>query len=179
MADTNQNSGSSRSYSLSFDGPIDVEIPKAQCSGNSPEELKEWVWKHHQDKIMNALRLEPDSEASLSEDPKREEDKNKDPSLLFNNKKRRLALMNGKSRQNLLDTIAHVQRQFFQSASPKVVFGYLLEGLLELMSSEYGFIGEIKYEEDGTMYLQCNAITNIAWNQATLQFYEDNIHNGT
>lgn len=46
------------------------------------------------------------------------------------------------------------------------------------MESEYGFIGEIKYEEDGTMFLQTHAITNIAWNQATRQFYEDNIDAG-
>ncbi len=46
------------------------------------------------------------------------------------------------------------------------------------MESEYGFIGEIKYEEDGTMFLHNHAITNIAWNQATLQFYEDNVDAG-
>lgn len=82
-------------------------------------------------------------------------------------------------RENLLDTIAHVQRQFFQSVAPREVFGGLLEGLLDLMSSEYGFIGEVKHEDDGTMYLQTHAITNIAWNQATRQFYEDNIESGT
>ena len=85
---------------------------------------------------------------------------------------------NRTAREHLLDTIAHVQRQFFQSASPHIVFGCLLEGLLDLMKSEYGFIGEIKYEEDGTMFLQTHAITNIAWNQATRQFYEDNIDAG-
>jgi hypothetical protein len=83
------------------------------------------------------------------------------------------------NRENLLDTIAHVQRQFFQSVAPREVFGGLLEGLLNLMSSEYGFIGEIKYEDDGTMYLQTHAITNIAWNQATRQFFDDNIESGT
>lgn len=75
-----------------------------------------------------------------------------------------------------------------------VVFGTLLDGLLELMSSEYGFIGEIKYEQgndgggggDGTaaattattMYLQTHAITNIAWNEETRQFYEENASQG-
>ena len=46
------------------------------------------------------------------------------------------------------------------------------------MDSEYGFIGEIKHEDDGTMFLQTHAITNIAWNQATKQFYEENAESG-
>ena len=59
-----------------------------------------------------------------------------------------------------------------------MVFGCLLDGLLDLMQSEYGFIGEIKHEDDGTMYLQTHAITNIAWNQSTRQFYDDNTNQG-
>ena len=46
------------------------------------------------------------------------------------------------------------------------------------MDSEYGFIGEIKYDEEGTKYLQTHAITNIAWNAATRAFYEDNAEKG-
>ena len=82
------------------------------------------------------------------------------------------------ARGDLLSHIANVQRHFFKSSSPDVVFGLLLEALLELTQSEYGFIGEIKYDENGTMYLQTHAITNIAWNQATRQFYDGNIADG-
>ena len=46
------------------------------------------------------------------------------------------------------------------------------------MSSEYGFIGEMMYETDGTMYLQSHAITNIAWNAETRDLYERNIATG-
>lgn len=81
-------------------------------------------------------------------------------------------------RSDLLDCIADVQRQFFQSETPKVVFGLLLEALLKMTDSEYGFIGEIMHEDDGTMYLQAHAFTNIAWNQATRQFCEDNSETG-
>lgn len=169
-----------RPYSLSFDAPIVVRIPTSQCSGRSEDELKEWVWKHHQDSIMAALRLDSRAASDVDEEEEEEEEK-KEASIPS---KKRRSILDGKgaekkSREHLLDTIAHVQRQFFQSESPKIVFGYLLEGLLDLMESEYGFIGEIKYEGDGTMYLQTHAITNIAWNQATRQFYDDNIHAGT
>jgi hypothetical protein len=46
------------------------------------------------------------------------------------------------------------------------------------MSSEYGFIGEVKYEEDGAMFLESKSVTNIAWNDQTRAFYEDNIASG-
>jgi GAF domain len=48
------------------------------------------------------------------------------------------------------------------------VFGVLLDALLDLMNSEYGFIGEVKYEEDGTIFLQTKS----------RKFYEDNVANG-
>lgn len=64
------------------------------------------------------------------------------------------------------------------AVKPRVVWGTLLKGLLDLTSSEYGFIGEVKYEPDGTMYLQTYAITNIAWDAATRAFYEDNVDSG-
>jgi hypothetical protein len=52
---------------------------------------------------------------------------------------------------SLLDKLLQVQRQFFQSEGPKVVFAGLFDILLELMDSECGFIGEAKYEPDGAM----------------------------
>jgi signal transduction histidine kinase/CheY-like chemotaxis protein len=46
------------------------------------------------------------------------------------------------------------------------------------MDSEYGFIGEVKYDDEGTMFLQTHAITNIAWNASTQAFYEENVESG-
>jgi GAF domain len=79
---------------------------------------------------------------------------------------------------DLLNTIARVQRQFFYSESPKVIFGTMLDALLDLLDSEYGFIGEVKYNEDGSKFLQTHSITNIAWDGTTRKFFEDNISNG-
>jgi hypothetical protein len=52
-----------------------------------------------------------------------------------------------------------VQKNFLLSEGPKVVYTCLLNGILELMQGEFGFIGEVKYDEDmpeseETMYLQ-------------------------
>jgi signal transduction histidine kinase/CheY-like chemotaxis protein len=50
--------------------------------------------------------------------------------------------------------------------------------MLELMDSEYGFFGELKHDEDGKMYLQTHAYTNIAWDAATRAFVEENSETG-
>lgn len=74
----------------------------------------------------------------------------------------------------LLDTLGRVQRRFFEREEQKIVFGTLLEELLIVLNSEYGFIGETIHDEEGKFCLQTHAITNIAWDAATRQFYEDN-----
>jgi GAF domain len=80
---------------------------------------------------------------------------------------------------DLLNTIARVQRQFFYSESRQVVFGTMLDALLDLLDSEYGFIGEIKInEKTGKQYLHNHAVTNIAWDDATRKFYDDNVASG-
>jgi GAF domain len=46
------------------------------------------------------------------------------------------------------------------------------------MSSEYGFIGEVKHDADNRMYMQTHAITNVSWNEETTAFYEYNLSHG-
>ncbi|KAL7570151.1 hypothetical protein ACA910_019989 [Epithemia clementina (nom. ined.)] len=114
--------------------------------------LKELLWETHKETVFDAMTIHSTGEKS--------------------------ELKKAKQRLLLLDQISEVQRQFLQKKEPRAVFGYLLSGLLDLMDSEYGFIGQIKYEDDGTMYLQTHAITNIAWNQATREFYRENAEAG-
>jgi len=52
------------------------------------------------------------------------------------------------------------------------VFGDLLESLLELTGSEYGFMGEVFLDEGGRPYVKSYATTNIAWNDETQRLYE-------
>ncbi|MEB3885432.1 PAS domain S-box protein [Lyngbya sp. CCY1209] len=91
----------------------------------------------------------------------------------------------------LLQTIGRAQAQFITAGNRLTIFEDLLEGLLELTDSEYGFIGEVLFRENGgaTMeesfmkirgvpYLKTHSITNIAWDEATRKFYEDNYEKG-
>jgi len=49
---------------------------------------------------------------------------------------------------------------------------FLLEGLLALTGSEYGFIGEVLRDEEGAPYLRTTALTDISWNEETRRLYE-------
>ena len=78
----------------------------------------------------------------------------------------------------LLTAITTAQSQFVMSRDTRTVFDGMLTALLSLTDSEYGFIGEVFHEDDGTPYLKTHAITNIAWNDETRQFYDDNAEQG-
>jgi PAS domain S-box-containing protein len=75
--------------------------------------------------------------------------------------------------QSLLEqAITRAQSEFIGNADRSSAFEALLEDLLALTESEYGFIGEVLRTPEGAPYLKTYAITNIAWNDATRDFYE-------
>jgi PAS domain S-box-containing protein len=71
-----------------------------------------------------------------------------------------------------------VQSQFILDVEPRVLFDRLLTDLLSLTESEYGFIGEVLWSDNGDPYLRAHAITNIAWNEKWMQFYRENAPKG-
>lgn len=76
-----------------------------------------------------------------------------------------------KSKQ-LNDAIVRVQAEFIERIDRRDAFNVLLESILDITESEYGFIGEILHTEDNAPYLKTYAITNIAWNDETRAFYK-------
>lgn len=74
--------------------------------------------------------------------------------------------------ERLLWAIARAQSSFIQEESLSVVMDGLLQQLLELTGSEYGFIGERLIDDGGQPYLRTLAITNIAWTDELNAFYE-------
>ena len=78
----------------------------------------------------------------------------------------------------LLQAVIHAQSKFIVDDDPRELFDGLLHDLLDLTSSEYGFIGEVLYNEAKLPYLKTYAITNIAWNEETRNFYEENVPQG-
>jgi len=94
-------------------------------------------------------------------------------------------------RNALLSAISHAQSQFITAANRLTIFEGLLSALLELTDSQYGFIGEVLFRADGSAqmdenlmkirgvpFLKAHSITNIAWNEETQRFYEENYEKG-
>ena len=75
--------------------------------------------------------------------------------------------------RNLLDMLNKVQTLFMEERKPVVLFEQLLDSLLEITESEYGFIGEVFWDATGQPYLKSHVFTNIAWNEETSRFYKE------
>ncbi|MDY7225472.1 ATP-binding protein [Hyalangium rubrum] len=71
----------------------------------------------------------------------------------------------------LLRALTEAQLEFIQGSNARKLFDRLLEVLLDLTSSEYGFIGEVLYTDMGVPYLKTYAITNIAWTDELREQY--------
>ncbi|MGB1700139.1 MAG: GAF domain-containing protein, partial [Nannocystaceae bacterium] len=77
----------------------------------------------------------------------------------------------------ILKAIMESQNKFIQSGAVPEWWDNVLAKILEITRSEYGFIGVTRKDQDGR-YLRTKAITNIAWDDATRRFYEENAPKG-
>lgn len=73
----------------------------------------------------------------------------------------------------LLQAVARAQALYISSAPRHDVFADLLEELLQVTESEYGFVGEVKHELDGPPYLLIHAMTDISWDAASKAKFEE------
>nr|MBF0222306.1 response regulator [Desulfobulbaceae bacterium] len=80
--------------------------------------------------------------------------------------------------RELLGSINRAQSQFIVETKVEKLFEDLLRDLLLLTKSEYGYIGEVHHTDQGVPYLKTHAITNIAWNEETSDFFEKNSPTG-
>jgi PAS domain S-box-containing protein len=80
----------------------------------------------------------------------------------------------------ILQSISSIQTQYLAEVKPEILFARMLELLLELTESVYGFIGEIQIAADGSptmeksylkfrdrRNLESQAMTNVGWNNLT------------
>ncbi|WP_052501662.1 PAS domain S-box protein [Thiomicrospira microaerophila] len=80
--------------------------------------------------------------------------------------------------QKLTRIISRAQSGFIDEAQGRQLFDRLLSDVLDLTGSEYGFIAEVRYGEEGAPYLKTYAITNIAWDAQSQASYETHAPNG-
>ncbi|WP_100638863.1 EAL domain-containing protein [Marinobacter salexigens] len=69
--------------------------------------------------------------------------------------------------------IHHAQNVFLTSDNERSAFEQMLNDLLSLTGSQFGLIGEVLHEKNGTPYLKVGAITNIAWSPETQALYQE------
>ncbi len=72
----------------------------------------------------------------------------------------------------MLAGLARLQRDFLIEPQPRRSLDAMLEFLLEISHSAYGFIGEVHRRPDGTPFLKTHALTNIAWDDATRELFQ-------
>ncbi len=72
----------------------------------------------------------------------------------------------------LMKVIIDISRRNFAGQDTTNLFSDLLQNVLDLTGSEYGFIGEVFRDKNGRPYIKSYATTNIAWNDETQRLYE-------
>ncbi|MDP6406201.1 MAG: PAS-domain containing protein [Alphaproteobacteria bacterium] len=75
----------------------------------------------------------------------------------------------------LLAGVQRAQDQFISDAEPEAIFGEMLEVLVAVTNSEFGFIGEIIYRPDGNPYIKAITATNLSLNEDTARFFSQNV----
>ena len=80
--------------------------------------------------------------------------------------------------QPINEAIERIYDRFIDDNNRNEVFDALLDEVLTLTKSEYGFIGEVLHQEDGTPFLKTRSITNIAWNDETRNLYQQHAAKG-
>jgi PAS domain S-box-containing protein len=82
-----------------------------------------------------------------------------------------------KKQQELQQIIHSISEGFLSQKNKNDYFNKVLAQLLHLTESEYGFLGEVFYEQNKP-YLKTYALTNISWDEATKTFYEQHAPQG-
>ena len=72
----------------------------------------------------------------------------------------------------LTRAIHRAQNVFLTHDDESAAFELMLNDLLSLTDSQFGFIGEVLHHPDGSPYLKIGAITNIAWSPETEALYQ-------
>jgi two-component sensor histidine kinase len=77
-----------------------------------------------------------------------------------------------RERLQLLDRIREAQASYIVTGDPRTTFGCLLDALVSMTGSEFGFLDEVLVDEDGSLYKLSLALSNISWNAESEKLYE-------
>ena len=80
--------------------------------------------------------------------------------------------------KSLLSMLQYGLSQYVSSRSIHETGRYMLDALLKLTQSEYGFIGEVLHDDNGKPYLQMHVMTNMSWDVETEKYFVDSNGSG-
>jgi GAF domain-containing protein len=78
----------------------------------------------------------------------------------------------------LLDLLREALQNFVGDQDLSTTSGLLLDGMLLLTNSAFGFIGEVLHSPEGAPYLKSHAISDIAWDEGSRRMHEQARNNG-
>ncbi|MGX5915585.1 sensor domain-containing phosphodiesterase [Aliidiomarina sp. Khilg15.8] len=98
--------------------------------------------------------------------------------LEINQAERQKQYQNFRLLKHLSEIIVRAQSNFIRQANRTAAFNILLDDILAVTSSEYGFIGDVLYTTDGQPYLKAYAMTDISWSAENKALYAANVGEG-
>ncbi len=77
-----------------------------------------------------------------------------------------------------LEGITETLLNYINTGNSRKSLPILLDNIIEISKSEYGFLGEILHDDSGAPYLKTHAITDIAWNDEIRDYYQKYVEKG-
>src|SRR5512139_1923146 len=75
-------------------------------------------------------------------------------------------------RAELLSAIKDAQSTFIAAADPSRAFDKLLQILVKVTESDYGFLDEVLTDKGGRLYKRSLALTDISWDEDSRRLYD-------
>jgi signal transduction histidine kinase/DNA-binding response OmpR family regulator/HPt (histidine-containing phosphotransfer) domain-containing protein len=82
----------------------------------------------------------------------------------------------GKNR--LFEVIGRMHERFIRESDDRILFDQLMQDIIDLTDSEFGFVGDVLQDEDGFDYLNLHALSHIVWNEESQRLYDKQFANG-
>jgi signal transduction histidine kinase len=80
--------------------------------------------------------------------------------------------LRSRQRSEMLRLLQQAQSEFIAGGDPRRLFERMLQDTLRLTESKFGFLGEALTDDAGRPFLRTHAISNIAWDDGSREFYE-------
>jgi len=83
-----------------------------------------------------------------------------------------------KEAKKSLEIVTQIQKIYIETRDISKTFGILLNSILLDTKSDFGFICEVLFDEEGNPFMRSIALTNIAWDSASKEIYEKHVRQG-